>query len=152
MKKSGALIALGIVIILAAGGFALTRDGGEDTKTNQNTTTTPTTTEPPAPTPPVTSPTTNDNANASTIIFYSNDGFSPASSTVKTGSTVTVKNASSRKLEFASDPHPVHTENQELNIEAIPSGESKTFTVTKVGTWGFHNHLRPADTGTLTVE
>ena len=91
-------------------------------------------------------------SDASTITF-SDSGFSPSTITVKSGSTVTVKNSSaSTSLDFDSDPHPVHTDNPELNIGSIAPGSSKSFTVTKTGSWGYHNHLNPSQRGTLVVQ
>lgn len=152
MRKSAALITLVVLIAIGAGGFALTRNS-KDTKKTSTTSPTPSTTtsEPPAPSPTTTSPTTNENTTS--VITYSDDGgFIPASLTVKSGGTITVKNVSTKVLEFSSDPHPVHTANSELNLNPISAGGSRTFTVTKAGTWGIHNHLRAADTGTLIVE
>ncbi|MGB2786756.1 MAG: hypothetical protein WBB94_00035, partial [Candidatus Saccharimonadaceae bacterium] len=63
-------------------------------------------------------------------------------SAVKKGQTVTVKNQSSDELEFASDEHPSHRQQPELNIGSTAAGASTTFTPTKTGTWGFHDHIR----------
>lgn len=85
-------------------------------------------------------------------ITYTDSGFSPASLTVKAGTTVKVVNESSNPLQFSSDNHPTHTEQTELNLSTTEPGGSTTFTPTKVGTWGFHNHMNAGDMGTLTVE
>ncbi|HYH36222.1 MAG TPA: cupredoxin domain-containing protein, partial [Candidatus Saccharimonadales bacterium] len=85
-------------------------------------------------------------------ITYTDDGFSPAKITVKTGTTVTIRNESSNALQFDSDPHPAHTDNEELNINNVPTGGSETFTVKRTGTFGYHNHLNASDTGTIVVE
>ena len=55
-------------------------------------------------------------------------------------------------MQFDSDPHPIHTTNQELNVEIVEPGEVKTFTVTKTGTFGYHNHLNPSQTGKIIIE
>lgn len=152
MKKSGALIALAALVVIGGGAFALTRGGDKGDNTTSGIPPT-TKTEPPASTPS-TDPRTPDEPinNTSIEITYSDSGFSPASSTAESGAKVTVKNTSSRKLEFASDPHPVHTTNPQLNIGSIAPGDTTTFTVTKSGTWGYHNHLHASDTGTLIVK
>lgn len=85
-------------------------------------------------------------------ITYSNSGFSPNTVTVKTGGKVTIKNDSSKSVQFDSDPHPAHTDNEELNAEVIKAGQSETFTVTKAGTFGYHNHLNASETGTIIVQ
>ncbi|HSX23610.1 MAG TPA: cupredoxin domain-containing protein [Candidatus Saccharimonadales bacterium] len=93
-----------------------------------------------------------DNVNAENTITYTNDGFSPQNLTVKAGTKVTIKNNSSRVLQFDSDPHPEHTDDPELNIGSISPGSSKTVTVTVTGSHGYHNHLSPGDTGALIVQ
>lgn len=112
--------------------------------------------QPTAPTPEASAPpsTSNDQATApqTTTITYTNSGFSPATYTVKTGDTVTVENKSSHDLQFSSDNHPTHTAEPELNMNVLRPGESGTFTVTKAGTWGFHNHLDAQHTGELVVK
>lgn len=92
-----------------------------------------------------------DPAADSAVITYTDSGFNPETLTVKTGTVVTVKNDTSRTLDFASDDHPTHRINSELNVGEIDSGESATFTA-KAGTWGFHDHLNDDATGVLTVE
>ena len=69
-------------------------------------------------------------------ITYTDSGYSPETTTVKTGQTIAIKNDSETQMQFDSDPHPIHTTNQELNVEIVEPGEVKTFTVTKTGTFG----------------
>lgn len=83
-------------------------------------------------------------------------GFEPSSATVKSGETITWVNKTSGTVEVGSNNHPTHTLNQEITggkftIELSP-GESETVTVTKAGSWGYHNHLKPSDGGTVIVE
>lgn len=89
---------------------------------------------------------------AAATITYSDSGYSPAEVTVKSGDTVEIKNTSSRAMQFDSDPHPIHTDNPDLNVGSVNPGESMTFTVTKTGEYGYHNHLNPSDTGKIIVE
>jgi plastocyanin len=89
---------------------------------------------------------------STTTITYSNNSFSPAEVTVKSGGSVKVVNQSDQAIYFASDPHPVHTANPELNLGEVAAGQSKTFTVTKSGTWGYHNHYKPEVTGKIVVQ
>jgi plastocyanin len=95
---------------------------------------------------------TNSNAQATATITYSDNGFSPSSTTVKAGDTVAIKNTSSGDLQFDSDPHPVHTDDTELNVGTVGSGKTVTFTVTAKGAFGFHNHLNPGDKGSITIQ
>jgi plastocyanin len=87
-----------------------------------------------------------------TVITYSDSSFSPNKVTVHSGDKVTIKNTSSHGMQFDSDPHPVHTNNPELNVGEVDGGEQMSFTVDKKGTYGYHNHLNPAQTGTIVVE
>jgi len=102
-------------------------------------------------TPASTSPAADTQAVAATI-EYSDNGFSPQTVTVKSGQSIAIKNDSSSDVQFDSDPHPVHTTNKELNVETVAPGEVKTFTVTKTGSYGYHNHLNPSQQGKIIVE
>lgn len=110
---------------------------------------------------PAKSPTSNTQSQSSSsatnqsspnTITFDGSMFSPAVLTVKAGSTVTVKNNSSQDMQFDSDPHPVHTDDTDLNAGMVAPGKSVTFTVTKTGTYGYHDHLDPSITGKITVE
>ena len=85
-------------------------------------------------------------------IVFTDDGFEKTSYKVKSGGEVTVKNNSSSELQFSSDDHPSHHDNEELNLTVLAAGESSTFTPESSGTWGIHDHLRSQFTSTLTVE
>lgn len=85
-------------------------------------------------------------------ITYDGDTFSASSLTVKSGDRVKIVNNSNNGLEFESDPHPVHTDNSELNVDEVAAGQSKTFVLTKKGMWGYHNHLFPGQRGEIIVE
>lgn len=90
------------------------------------------------------------------VIAVTDQGFSPAQMTVKSGGNLTYKNNSSKKVQIASDPHPTHTANSELTegdfvLELEPGG-SAGVSLTKVGTWGFHDHLNPGMRAKITVE
>lgn len=127
----GAIVAFVIILI----GFFVVRSG----KTSNEATTKSNTTS-------------SSQTPAAATITYSESGFSPATVSVKSGDTVAITNSGKGQLQFESDPHPVHTDNPELNVGAVASGQTKTFTVTKTGTWGYHNHLSPSDKGSITVQ
>jgi plastocyanin len=153
--NKGVIIGIVVVVLVVAGGvFALTKKSDDKTDTSTTPTTANNSTESQSTTPSdnATSNASDSDQNSSTTITYSDSGFSPATLTVKAGTTVTVKNDSSSSLQFSSDPHPVHTDNPELNMGVLAPGKSDTFTVTKTGTWGYHNHLNPSDTGTIVVQ
>lgn len=88
---------------------------------------------------------------ASTIT-YSDKGFSPSNITVKAGDLVSVTNNSSSSLQFASDPHPQHTDDADLNVGVIKKGQTMTFIASKIGTFSFHNHYQAGDTGMIIVQ
>jgi plastocyanin len=87
------------------------------------------------------------------MITYTDTGFSPSSLTIKNGQTVAFKNESAGDMWVASAPHPTHTDYPEFDAKkAYKSGESYSFTFNKVGTWKFHNHAKPTNFGSVTVE
>lgn len=90
---------------------------------------------------------------SSLIITYTDSGFSPSSLAIKNGQTVTFKNESTGDMWVASAPHPAHTDYPEFDAKkAYKNSESYSFTFTKVGTWKFHNHTKPSNFGSITVE
>lgn len=97
-------------------------------------------------------PTPATNQSASNAITFDGSQFSPATLTVKAGTTLTIKNTSSADLQMDSNPHPIHTDDTDLNVGLVSAGQSKTFTVTKTGTFGFHNHLDPNVQGQITIQ
>ncbi|HZX49894.1 MAG TPA: cupredoxin domain-containing protein [Candidatus Paceibacterota bacterium] len=87
------------------------------------------------------------------VVRATDSGYEPSSLTVSTGTKVTFVNESSRPVQTASDVHPSHLILPEFDaLEGILSGQSYSFTFGKVGTWRYHNHLRPQHTGTIIVE
>lgn len=139
MSKSGKLIlAIVLVAIVAVAVILITTSKDGDKTANTNTRQSSTDLENHGP--------------VAVTIRYDGETFSLSGTTVTSGEKVKVVNASERDLDFDSDPHPVHTDNSELNAGDIPAGESKTFILTKKGTWGFHNHLDSSQNGELTVK
>lgn len=96
--------------------------------------------------------TSSSSQSSAATITYSDSGFSPSTVTVHSGDTITLKNTSSASMQFDSDPHPVHTGDPELNVGEISPGQSATLQVAAKGTHGYHNHLNPAQTGTIVVQ
>ena len=102
---------------------------------------------------------------AGATITYGPQGFSPASLTVPAGTTVTFVDQGASRMWVASDPHPTHqaydgtTKDQHcaagysgpVPFDQCSAGASYTFTFTKAGTWGYHNHGNAADKGTVVV-
>jgi plastocyanin len=85
-------------------------------------------------------------------ITYTNEGFTPATITVKVGDTIKIVNNAENVMYFASDEHPTHLNNSELNIGDIEPGSSATVTVASQGTWGYHDHYNASAGGEIIVE
>jgi len=137
MGKLGRVLAAVTVMIIVIGGIIFLN--GNQTKAPSNQ-------------PEQNTQTGNSNTKAAAVITYNGSTFSLSTNTVKSGDTVKVENKSDKDLDFDSDPHPVHTDNKELNAGDIAPGTSKSFVLTTKGTWGFHNHLNASQNGELTVE
>lgn len=106
---------------------------------------------------PSTSPATSSEATSSTTISQDTvtltaDGFSPATLTVKAGTKVTWTNQSGASATVNSDPHPIHTDYAPLNLGSFIDGEILSLTFDKTGTYGYHNHLNPSQSGTIIVQ
>ncbi|KKU31531.1 MAG: hypothetical protein UX44_C0005G0009 [candidate division WWE3 bacterium GW2011_GWA1_46_21] len=86
-------------------------------------------------------------------VTYNNEGFSPATVTVKVGDKVKWVNESSNDMWVASAFHPTHEVYPEFDeLKAVPKGETYEFVFDRVGTWAYHNHVKATDTGKVTVE
>lgn len=110
----------------------------------------------PSPTPPAASPEPQQPqppVSATPVVTYTDEGYSPSTLQVKSGSTVLFRNQSSMLMWTASDPHPVHNLLSEFDPrQGFATGESYQFTFTESGSFGYHNHLRPGHGGTIIVE
>lgn len=140
MKKVAIIV---LVLLLIAGGiFAFMKlSGNDDTSNNTSTNSTQSPGQE-----------SSEGQTGGSTITYDGKTFSPAKLTVKVGTNITITNNSKNNLQFDSDPHPVHTDNPELNVEVVQAGQSRVFTVTNVGTFGYHNHLDSSQTGTIVVQ
>ena len=148
MNKGSVIAGLVFLVLVAGGTFALTsnsKDKVNGTKSSQSSSKSTDTSSDAA---------SDDKASSSAVtITYDGTTFTPNTVSVKSGDMVTVKNASaSADLDFDSDPHPVHTDDTDLNAGEIDPGKSKTFTVTKKGAFGYHNHEDPSQHGNITIE
>ena len=97
-------------------------------------------------------------------VAYGTDGFSPKTVTIKKGGTVTWTNqGGAAGMWIASAVHPTHSVYSGTTLAEHCNGTSDTsfdqckdasvysFTFSKIGTWNYHNHLNPADFGTVIV-
>jgi plastocyanin len=86
-------------------------------------------------------------------VSYDGQKFSPKTLNIKVGDVVIFKNDSQKNFWPASGPHPEHTSLAGFDAKkSIPPGEEFQFKFTKTGEWGFHDHLNPSATGTISVK
>lgn len=83
------------------------------------------------------------------VVEFSGTGFLPATVTVKKGTTVKFVNKSSTTMWVASAVHPTH---QLLpGFDQLATGDSYSYTFTKIGSWAYHNHRPLVSGGTVVV-
>ena len=104
-----------------------------------------------------------------TVVTYTEDGFSPATITVKVGDTIRFANDSTSAMWVAADEHPTHTSydgtsTKEHCVDGASTngafdmchrgdpGATWTYTFTKAGSFDYHNHARASHGGTVVVE
>lgn len=132
-----------LVLVLVLGGLGI-YFWNKDTS---NQTSTATTSPSPSSEPSLSAP-AEDN-----IVTYTGSVFTPSVLTVPLGATVHFENVSSNPVWVASDPHPTHTDYPGFDsLALISQGDSYSFTFTKTGRWGYHNHSNPSETGTIVVQ
>lgn len=86
------------------------------------------------------------------FVRYTNIGFLPKTITIEEGTTVTFTNESTGGLWVASDNHPSHSILPGFDQkETVSAGGTYSYTFTKAGAWGFHNHMRPEHEGIVFV-
>lgn len=150
METKNILIGGVILLVVIGGGYWLLYGQTGSTSPNYGNTTQPT--NPTVTTTNTQNPTT-EPSKSNVTVEYSGQGFSPDSVTIKSGTTVTWVNKGSDPMWVASAPHPVHTNLSGFDaLKGTPAGGSYSYTFTKVGKWGYHNHLAPGKTGEVVVE
>jgi len=85
-------------------------------------------------------------------ITADSSGFSPAQLTVKTGTRVIWTNKSGTDISVNSAEHPTHRLFRELNLGHVPNDSNASVVFDKPGTYKYHNHYSPSQTGTVVVE
>jgi plastocyanin len=106
-----------------------------------------------------TSPTTTctTGSNVTTIVILSSGAVCPANITVSRGVQVTFVNQDSRGHDMFSDPHPEHTDCQEINqVGHLEPGQSRqTGNLVVAKKCGFHDHNLPDNRslqGAITIQ
>lgn len=99
-----------------------------------------------------TEPSVTGSVMAKTSVSYGTGGFVPNTVTVKIGTTVVWTNQSQSGMWVASAMHPTHQLLPGFDqLKSVSAGSAYEYTFEKVGTWKYHNHMAPADTGTVVV-
>lgn len=79
-------------------------------------------------------------------------GFSPILLKIKAGETVVWENTGGGLATINSDAHPAHTKYPPLNLGQFSIGQTLSLLFDQPGTYGYHNHLNPSQSGTIIVE
>lgn len=80
------------------------------------------------------------------------NGFEPSTLTVKMGTNVIWTNNNGKIATINSDIHPTHLLWPFLNLGSFDNGKSVSVVFEKKGTYTYHNHLIPTQTGTVIVK
>ncbi len=173
-KITWGIVIVIIVLLLAGGGWWLMSGN----TTSPVTPTTDNTTQTPSGQTGITNNPNQTNGGEITVdigvtapktytVTYTDSGYSPNALTIKKGDTVTFKNQSSSGMWTASAMHPTHTaysgtnaqqhcpdpENNDFDeCKSDAPGTSWSFTFTKTGSFGYHNHSAASHFGKITVE
>lgn len=146
-------IALGIIgVLVVAGGFLLISNQSKVNNGKMQPESTTTQTSPAVQTSGVASGAAQGANKEVVTITLTSEGFSPATVTVKAGTVVSWINKSGGLATVNSDPHPTHLTYPPLNVGQFKDGSSVQLTFDKPGTFKYHNHLNPSQTGTVVVE
>lgn len=86
------------------------------------------------------------------VVNLTKTGFDPTEVTVKTGALIQWINKSGADATVNSADHPTHKLYPTLNLGRFPDGSSVSLIFDKAGTYKYHNHLIPEQTGTVTVK
>ena len=93
---------------------------------------------------------------AVTLNYTAQQEFSPKCVMVTSGTKITYTNQSAAELQVGADPHPIHSGNREVSnggfILSVKPSESASSTMTKVGTFGLHDHINEASNAVIQVQ
>lgn len=153
--KTTTIATIIVLIVLVAVAFIMLRRGDDEAGTvtpRESVSPQETVTGQFLQTAPSTSPDVSPSAMQATVSI-TDAGFSPATLTVKAGTTVTFVNNGTGPHWPASDPHPIHTDLSGFDAKrGLNPGETYSFTFTTVGTHGMHDHLHPSAKGSIIVQ
>lgn len=146
------LIVLVLIILVGGGYFIMKGQNNSQQQSGQSTQTSQQNAQPSTMKSQPSSAATSGSAEGANNVSYTESGFQPHSITIKKGQTVTWTNKNSDDLWVASNPHPTHTDYPGFDeLKGMSTGQTYSFTFTKVGNWGYHNHLNPIQMGVVVV-
>ena len=149
IKLNKILIGIAVVLVLGIGAFLLLSNQTNNTGT-VNVSSTPVATLIPTSSPVATA--TPSAKMEEKNVTVNVNVFSPQTLTINTGTKVTWTNKSGETTTVNSAPHPTHTLFPFLNLGSFDDGASVEVVFDKAGTYKYHNHLNPSQTGTVVVE
>src|SRR5688572_18030102 len=109
MSQSAKIIIAIVLVAVLAGGAILIGNRQKDDKNRPSSDTSQNTNTP--------SGDNQSSGEVTTTITFDGSNFNITENTIKSGDKVKIINDSQTDLEFDSDPHPVHTDNKELNVD-----------------------------------
>ena len=150
------IIAVVIVAVVLVGGYFLFRGTSQPTPSVSQPSSQKTVLQPSQQPPASQAPIVKEN-----VVTYTNSGYSATILKIKKGETVIFKNQSSQSMWTASAVHPTHSAYPTTGgcigstfdaCKGVQPGDSWSFKFDIAGTWKYHNHLSPSDTGTIIVQ
>ncbi len=130
-----------IVVAIIAGVFILSNKGSNQTPAQSG-----------SQNQQVTTPPAQGQKQAEAIVTVTTSGFVPQTLTIKAGTKVVWMNKSGGTVTVNSAVHPTHLVYPPLNLGEFGDGSSVQLGFDKPGTYKYHNHLNPSQTGTIVVE
>jgi plastocyanin len=134
-NKMNSKLILAIIVIIAIVGIVIVINKGS----GNNVSTTPTS-------QPVANKPVDSN------IEVTANGFSPDTVTIARGTRVVWMNKSGTTVTVNSADHPTHQVYKPLNLGEFANGSSVQLIFDTAGTYKYHNHLKPSQTGTIVVQ
>jgi plastocyanin len=87
------------------------------------------------------------------VVSYTDSGYQPKEITVKKGTKVTFINESNAGMWTASGQHPTHQLLPGFDqLKSVNKNGTYVYAFEKVGTWKYHNHVSPDQTGIVIVK
>lgn len=142
MNNKNYFIGAVVLVILIVGGYFFMKGKSQETTSVSNE-------QKMAETVSVTSAPTEK----TTSLSYTDTGFVPKTITVSVGTKIMWKNTGDKPMWVASAVHPTHQDLPGFDqLTSMGKGGAYAYTFTQKGTWKYHNHVFPADTGIVVVE